>query len=112
MYQYYVKVVSTRIHYQNGTVFPSNQYSVTEHEKDVSPQPGMSVPSGLPGVFFNFEISPMQVIYTEYTKALSHFLTDICAVVGGVFTVAGLIDSFLYSASSSGKQKMDFAKGK
>ena len=38
----------------------------------------------------------MQVQYREEYKSFTHFLTSVCAIVGGVFTVSGLIDSFIY----------------
>ena len=37
-----------------------------------------------------------QVQYREEYKSFTHFLTSVCAIVGGVFTVSGLIDSFIY----------------
>ncbi|KAI8612837.1 endoplasmic reticulum vesicle transporter-domain-containing protein [Chytriomyces sp. MP71] len=105
MYQYFIKVVSTKLVYLNGTSFNTNQIAVTEHERDLG-QPG----AGLPGVFFNFDISPMLVTYTQYKKPFSHFLTDVCAVVGGVFTVAGIIDSLIYTAEKNLKRKVDLGK--
>ncbi len=62
------------------------------------------------GVFFNYDISPMLVKYEEYRKPLSHFLTDICAVVGGVFTVAGIVDGILYSTSKRMAKKTEIGK--
>lgn len=109
MFQYYIKVVSTKMRYLNGTVYHSNQYSVTEHTRDITPRPGSGT-SGLPGVFLNFDISPMQVIYTEFKKPLSHFLTDICAIVGGIFTVAGLVDTFVYTTERVVKSKVEMGK--
>jgi hypothetical protein len=50
------------------------------------------------GVFFNYEISPMLIIHSEYRQSLAHFLTDTCAIIGGVLTVAGVIDSLLHGA--------------
>lgn len=38
----------------------------------------------------------LQVQYREEYKSFTHFLTSVCAIVGGVFTVSGLIDSFIY----------------
>lgn len=46
----------------------------------------------------------------EYRKPFAHFLTDLCAIVGGVFTVAGIIDSLLYSAQRSLGHKVDLGK--
>ncbi|KNC98781.1 uncharacterized protein SPPG_05760 [Spizellomyces punctatus DAOM BR117] len=107
MFQYYIKVVSTRFNYMNGTVIHTNQFSATEHERDTTPRTGGG---GLPGIFFNYDISPMLVTYTEYQKPFSHFLTDVCAVVGGVFTVAGIVDSFIYTAEKTFKRKLDLGK--
>lgn len=106
VYQYFLKVVGTRIQYRNGTMINTNQFSVTEHERDPSKAP---LNSGLPGVFFNFEISPMLVLYTEYRKPLAHFLTDVCAIVGGVFTVAGMVDGAIYAAAKL-QQKVELGK--
>ncbi|KAI8820151.1 endoplasmic reticulum vesicle transporter-domain-containing protein [Fimicolochytrium jonesii] len=107
MFQYFLKVVSTRFTFLNGTNVRTNQFSVTEHERDTTPS---AHTGGLPGVFFNYDISPMLVMYTEYQKPLSHFLTDICAVVGGVFTVAGIVDSFIFTAGKQLRQKMELGK--
>jgi hypothetical protein len=34
-------------------------------------------------------MSPIQIVVTEQPRQLYKFLTAICAVIGGVFTVAG-----------------------
>lgn len=34
---------------------------------------------------------------TEERSTFLHFLTSVCAIVGGVFTVAGILDSLLYT---------------
>lgn len=44
------------------------------------------------------EISPMQVIHREYRQSFAHFATSTCAIIGGVLTIAGLIDSAVYGA--------------
>lgn len=69
------------------------------------------------GAFFNFEISPILVIHQETRQSFAHFATSCvpdtlrpfnsllttlyrtCAVVGGVLTVASLIDSVLFAAN-------------
>jgi len=106
-FQYFLKVVSTNTVYLNGIQEPSNQYSVTEHDQDFSIGSGTY---GLPGVFFNYEISPMLVTYTETRKSFTSFLTGVCAIIGGVFTVAGMIDSFIYSAEKRLKKKIELGK--
>lgn len=47
-------------------------------------------------VFFNYEISPLQVITRETRESFAHFATSLCAIVGGVLTIAGLVDSLVY----------------
>lgn len=37
------------------------------------------------------------VIHREQRQSFAHFLTSTCAIVGGVLTVAGVIDSFVYA---------------
>ncbi|KAJ3007057.1 hypothetical protein HKX48_009328 [Thoreauomyces humboldtii] len=46
MFQYYLKVVSTKFRFLNSTSVHTNQYSVTEHERDTNPMKGQG---GLPG---------------------------------------------------------------
>lgn len=43
----------------------------------------------------NYEISPLMVIHREERQSFAHFLTSTCAIVGGVLTVASLIDGFV-----------------
>ena len=52
----------------------------------------------------------MLVKYAEYRKPFTHFLTDFCAIVGGVFTVAGIIDGMLYSAVKKLAKKTELGK--
>lgn len=91
MYQYYIKVVPTRYKRLDGTEIESNQYAVTEHMRHLSPGSGR----GLPGVYFYYELSPIQASFEESRKGFLRFLTSVCAIIGGVFTVMGLLDTFI-----------------
>lgn len=46
----------------------------------------------------------------ELPKAWYKFLTTTCAVVGGVFTVAGILDSILHTGLSAVKKKVEIGK--
>lgn len=48
MFQYFVKVVGTRFSYLNKSKIDTNQYSVTENERDLS----VGTIGGVPGNFF------------------------------------------------------------
>ena len=40
----------------------------------------------------------MQILVQDKRKPLYHFLTTTCAIIGGVFTVAGMLDALLYQS--------------
>jgi hypothetical protein len=93
MYQYFIKVVPTRYRALGQPEIESNQYSVTEHMSHLSPGSGR----GLPGVYFNYEVSPIQASFEEKRvrgNSLS-FAVSVCAIVGGVFTAMGIVDMFV-----------------
>lgn len=94
IFQYYVKVVPTTYKYLDGKVVDTNQFSVTEHVTTVKAKQGQ----GLPGAFFFYDLSPIRVQFEEEHKSFMHFLTQLCAIVGGVFTVVGIFDRFLHTS--------------
>lgn len=94
MHMYYVKVVPTSYNYLNGTSLSTNQFSVTEHVRPISHTHNDQ--GGLPGIFFFYELSPLMVKYTQTRNSLAHFLTQLCAILGGVFTVAGMLDRLVH----------------
>jgi len=107
MFQYYIKIVPTAYVLNDGSVFPSNQFSVTRHAKVVSVIGGES---GMPGVFFSYEMSPVMVKYSLKEKSAGHFLTGLCAIIGGVFTVAGILDKLIYTSSRLIAEKTELGK--
>ncbi|KAH0876159.1 hypothetical protein HID58_073521 [Brassica napus] len=106
MYQYFIKVVPTEYTDVRGHVIQSNQFSVTEHFEKTEAGRTQS----LPGVFFFYDLSPIKVIFTEQHVEFLHFLTNVCAIVGGIFTVSGIIDSFVYHGQRAIKKKMEIGK--
>ncbi|XP_077241504.1 uncharacterized protein LOC143882013 [Tasmannia lanceolata] len=105
MYQYFIKVVPTIYTDIRGRKIQSNQFSVTEHFRvaDGYPRP-------LPGIFLFYDFSPIKVIFTEEKVSFLHFLTSICAIVGGVFTVSGIVDAFVYHGQRAIKKKIEIGK--
>lgn len=49
----------------------------------------------VPEARFSYDLSPMSVTVTKKSKKFYEFVTSICAVIGGTFTVVGLISGFL-----------------
>ncbi|XP_049349559.1 uncharacterized protein LOC125814145 [Solanum verrucosum] len=106
MYQYFIKVVPTVYTDVSGHTIQSNQFSVTEHFKGADFGRFQSIP----GVFFFYDLSPIKVTFTEQHVSFLHFLTNVCAIVGGVFTVSGILDSFIYHGQKAIKKKMELGK--
>lgn len=108
--QYFVKVVPSELVFLNGDIMKTHQYSVTSYERDLSDEkkPGSSGQgqsqqvqhgfSGMPGFFLNFDISGLKTVRVQSRKSLAHFLTSTCAIVGGVLTVAGIVDAAVYQS--------------
>lgn len=83
----------------------AHQYSVTSHKRSLmggsdeseGHKERIHAAGGFPGVFFNYDISPMKVINKETRpKTFTGFLTGVCAIIGGTLTVAAAIDRGLY----------------
>ncbi|KAG8800446.1 hypothetical protein FRC17_006877 [Serendipita sp. 399] len=106
MFQYFLKVVKSSYKGLDGKTYSTHQYSVSSYERDLitlghgKNEDGIEIVHerlGVPGTFFNFEISPMEVIHLEQRQSWAHFLTSMVAIVGGVLTVASLVDALLFN---------------
>ncbi|KAJ1678701.1 ER-derived vesicles protein erv46 [Spiromyces aspiralis] len=109
-FQYFVKVVSSEVRYLNGKTLLSNQYSVTELDRDTEEGNVHGHSNMLPTFKVAYDISPMKIIYTEHKRSLGSFLTSTCAIVGGIFTVAGIIDSFVFRTKQAIYKKHQLGK--
>ena len=93
-YRYFLKIIPTTYEYLNGRVINNTyQYSVARSAKLLNQQ---IFGAELPGVFVSYELSPIMIKYIERSKSFSHFITSCCAIIGGLFTVAGMLDALTY----------------
>jgi len=113
MFQYFLKVVSTQFRTIRGDIINTHQYSATHFDRDLQEgargktEDGVQLThgaQGMPGVFFNFEISPMRIIHAESRQSFAHFITSTCAIVGGVLTIASILDSVLFASTKALKR--------
>jgi hypothetical protein len=89
--EHYVKVVHTTYHKLNSkSPLSTYQYTTTDTEYVEHP----------PSAKFSFDLSPTQIVVKQTRQPLSTFVTSVCAIIGGVFTVIGLVDSVLYHSLS------------
>jgi hypothetical protein len=93
-HDYFIKVVPTKYEMSDKALFP---YQYTFAYRDyLQYGHGHKV---TPAIWFRFDLSPITVRYSSHPKPLYSFLTTVCAIVGGTFTVAGIIDSAVFTAA-------------
>lgn len=51
-------------------------------------------------IWFKYDLNPITVKYHKAGKPLYSFLTNVCAIIGGVASIAGIIDSLIFTASN------------
>ncbi|CAI0406743.1 unnamed protein product [Linum tenue] len=89
IFKYYIKIVPTEYRYISKEVLPTNQFSVTEYFSPMN-----DFDRSWPAVYFLYDLSPITVTIKEEKRSFLHFITRLCAVLGGTFAVTGLY-SFL-----------------
>eukprot|EP01006_Ploeotia_vitrea_P052353 TRINITY_DN67673_c9_g1_i1.p1 TRINITY_DN67673_c9_g1~~TRINITY_DN67673_c9_g1_i1.p1 ORF type:complete len:314 (-),score=24.34 TRINITY_DN67673_c9_g1_i1:418-1359(-) len=90
-YEYWVDVIPTV--YSNTRLKETKAYQLTAHThqfKTAAQYP--------PAVYFRYQLSPITVKFNSRSKSFAHFLTYVCAIIGGVFTVAGIMNSILHNS--------------
>mmetsp|Transcript_26003 Transcript_26003/g.61330 ORF Transcript_26003/g.61330 Transcript_26003/m.61330 type:complete len:463 (-) Transcript_26003:51-1439(-) len=95
-HEHYLKVVLNTFQFLRGEEL--NTYEFTANSNKIT---GPDMPMAR----FSYDLSPMQVVLTEQRMGFSHFLTQLCAIVGGVFTVAGIIDSMIFHGLNALQKK-------
>jgi len=52
------------------------------------------------GIYIKYEFTAFRVKWIQSYKSFSHFLTNVCAILGGIYAFFGMIDSVLYQLLS------------
>lgn len=94
-HDYILKVVPTIFEDFGGEKLGTYQYTyVSRHYTSVS-----FLGKNIPAIWFRYDLSPITVKYHKKRQPFYSFLTTVCAIVGGTFTVAGIIDACVFTAS-------------
>lgn len=81
-YEYYLKIVST-VHKQfSGNIDKGYQFTVSSNIVENIYQ--------TPTIYFRYDISAMTVEIIESREDFSHFIVQICAIIGGVYVIFSL----------------------
>lgn len=94
-HEYILKIVPTIYEDSSGRQTHLFQYTF-QYKSYVGVTHGHAV---VPAVWFRYDLTPITVKYTQRRAPFYTFITTVCAIVGGAFTVAGIIDSFIFTAS-------------
>ncbi|KAF2367473.1 Endoplasmic reticulum vesicle transporter C-terminal [Trinorchestia longiramus] len=92
-YDYVMKIVPSI--YEDGRKVTAYQYTYA-FRKYVSFGHGGRV---VPALWFRYDLAPLTVKYYVKRPPFYSFITTVCAIIGGTFTVAGIIDSCIFTAS-------------
>jgi len=94
-HEYVMRIVPTTYEDISGGKLLAYQYTYA-YRSSISFGHGGRV---IPALWFRYDLNPITVRYHEDRPPLYHFMTTVCAIVGGTFTVAGIIDSCIFSAT-------------
>lgn len=97
-FQYDLHVIPTTYSPPSGDDIHSHQYSVTEYVKTINPRERQAqlVSAGL---YFSYDFTPFEVKVSSRRKPFTHFMTECCAIMGGIFAFTGMLDNFSYKIS-------------
>jgi len=93
-FQYDIHVIPSR-YIEEDREINSHQYSVTEYVKSID-QRARHQELVAVGLWANYDFTPFEVKVTKSRKSFMHFLTECCAILGGVFAFSGMLDNFAY----------------
>jgi thiol-disulfide isomerase/thioredoxin len=102
-HEHYSQVVLTTIDPNSKAVGVYDAYEYTVHSHQYTTE-------DIPAARFSYELSPIQIWVSEKHKAWYHFITTLCAIIGGVFVVAGIIDGLLHSGHRMIAKKLELGK--
>ena len=89
VYQYYLKIVPTKYKTFKNEI---NDYQYTYNSYA---EHGINE---MPTIHFRYDLSPITVEYKLHKETLLNFIINICAILGGVFTVTGIIDAIIHKS--------------
>ncbi|KAG8464048.1 hypothetical protein KFE25_000216 [Diacronema lutheri] len=102
--EHYLKVVHTTFEPTGdpSTHISTYQHTINSHQYEDH--------QAYPALVLSYDLAPVEIIVRRERESLAAFLTQICAIVGGVFTVTGLVDSLVYHSDRIVRRKMEIGK--
>lgn len=87
-YNFFIKIVPNNfIDHSRNLNLAAYQFSMNNREAKLKSH------DDVPAIFVNFEVSPITEVYSYKNHNFLHFLVQVCAIVGGLFSVIGILNS-------------------
>lgn len=102
-HEHYAQVVLTTIHPKHSALGSYDAYEYVVHSHQYNSD-------NIPAARFSYSQSPIQIMVSEEKRAWYHFVTTLCAIIGGVYVVAGMIDSLIHGGAAALKRKLELGK--
>ena len=90
-FKYFLNVVPTEYFPLSGKTIHTFQYSVTEYFTSFHDDQAVK----LPGIHFKYDMSAIAVKLREQKVGFLHFLTRMCATIGGAFALTSMANSWV-----------------
>jgi len=115
-HEHYLKIVETEHRHKRGFGMSGTQYlyehSISSHSYRWDPKDHAAggknkktTTDSLPHVKFHYDLSPMQVLIQDKAKPWFRFFTMLLALVGGVYTLFGVLNEVAHGVVSK-KQRL------
>lgn len=91
-HEYLIRIVPTTYKYSFSRTVRTNQYSQSYFFRRSDPNKGGML---IPGLFLSYDLSPIHIEVEESKKSFFHFVVQLCAIIGGVFTVSSMLSTFM-----------------
>lgn len=104
-HEHFLRIVPARFAFRNRYEVSTFQYSAESSSFAETRGP-------LPLVSFAFDLSPLGLVSREEQRPLYHFLTNVMAIIGGVFTLMGMVDSVVHSITGFARRSAKSSAGK
>ena len=93
--EHHINVVPTSFTQGGSVPVETYQFTSTSHSR---------TKDTLPSVLFSYDVSPIHAKLRDESKPMSEFVISLCAIVGGAFSVFGILDAVLFATGKSVKR--------
>ena len=100
---HYLKVVTKVLKHVDVSAPDLLAYKYTVHSNTY--EAAAKLPKEEPSIEFKYDLSPISIVVQQERMPLYRFVTSSCAIIGGVFTVIGLIENVIHVTSSAVMKK-------